>query len=258
MSRPGPARPGPAGRPGPSASLKLRSASGHLLHLTGEATVTVKYGAFAKPMKLYVARDNCPLLFGRSWLRAIFGDKWLDNLKAGSDSTVNAVVAPLPPSVKQIVDRYEETFFGPGLGLVSGYTAHLDLTPDATPRFFKPRPVPFSLQSKVANTLQRMENEGQLEKMSHNDWGTPVVPIVKPDQSIRICGDYKVTVNPQLALARHPMPRAEDCFRGMNGSQHFTSLDLSQAYKQITLDDASKQLTTLSSHKVYVGQASKK
>ena len=225
---------------------KLRSASGHLLRLRGEAIVTVKYGSFKKAMKLYVAHDNCPRLFGRSWLRAIFGDKWLENLKAGS---VNKVEAPLPESVKQIVDKYEDTFFRPGLGLVSGYTAHLELKEDAAPRFYKPRPVPYALQQKVADTLQRMESDGQLEKVSHSDWGTPIVPVIKPDQTIRICGDYKVTVNPQLALARHPMPRAEDCFRQMNGSKHFTTIDLSQAYNQIPLDDKSKELTTLSTNK---------
>ena len=225
---------------------KLRSASGHLLQLLGEAAVTVTYGAFSKAMKLYVARDKCPPLFGRSWLRAIFGDKWIDSLKAGA---VNRVEALMPSSIKQILDRYEESFFKPGLGLVSGYNARLDLKPDAKPRFFKPRPVPYSLQQKVADTLQRMEQDGQLEKISHCDWGTPIVPVVKPDGSIRICGDYKVTVNPQLALARHPMPRAEDCFRAMNGGQHFSKIDLSQAYNQIVLDESSKQLTTFSTHK---------
>jgi len=38
---------------------------------------------------------------------------------------------------------------------------------------------------------------------SFNDWGTPVVPVRKSSQSsnkpaLRVCGDYSVTVNPQL------------------------------------------------------------
>ena len=47
------------------------------------------------------------------------------------------------------------------------------------------------------------------------DWGTTVVPVQKapcPDgtASIRVCGDYSVTVNPQLEVHRHPLPSSED------------------------------------------------
>ena len=62
----------------------------------------------------------------------------------------------------------------------------------------------------------------------------PVVPVMKPDGSVRICGDYKVTRNPYLQVPKHPIPKAEECFHAVNGGKKFTKLDLAQAYNQIT------------------------
>jgi len=42
-------------------------------------------------------------------------------------------------------------------------TAHLKLKENATPQFFKPRPVPFALKEKIAEELKRLERVGILE-----------------------------------------------------------------------------------------------
>ncbi|KAF6204666.1 hypothetical protein GE061_018826 [Apolygus lucorum] len=45
-----------------------------------------------------------------------------------------------------------------------------------------------------------------------NYWGTPLVPILKADGSIRICSDYKVTLNKFVDDIEYPMPRIEEIF----------------------------------------------
>ena len=75
-----------------------------------------------------------------------------------------------------------------------------------------------------------------IEKVQYSDWAAPIVPVPKGDGGIRICGDYKVTVNPVLMVDQYPVPTAEDLFATLAGGQTFTKLDLSHAYQQVLLD----------------------
>ena len=66
---------------------------------------------------------------------------------------------------------------------------------------------------------------------------------MKADGTIRICGDFKLTVNKVSKLDRYPLPRIEDLFTNLFGGVAFTKLDLSQAYQQLELDGVSKQFS---------------
>ena len=62
--------------------------------------------------------------------------------------------------------------------------------------------------------------------------------MVKEDkQSVRICGDFRATVNPVSKLDRYPIPRIEDLFATPKKGKLFTKLDLSQAYQQVVLEE---------------------
>ena len=45
--------------------------------------------------------------------------------------------------------------------------------------------------------------------ISQSKWATPFVPVPKKDGGVRICGDYKLTVNTQIEVAHHPLPTVE-------------------------------------------------
>ena len=85
--------------------------------------------------------------------------------------------------------------------------------------------------------------------MVFSDWAAPIVPVMKPDKSTRICGDFKLTVNKVSKLDRHPIPKVEDLFSTLSGGTAFTKLDLTQAYQQLELDDDSKQYTVINTHR---------
>ncbi|KAK9731013.1 hypothetical protein QE152_g14024 [Popillia japonica] len=57
---------------------------------------------------------------------------------------------------------------------------------------------------KVENELDHLEKEGVLEKVNSSEYATPIVPIVKANGNIRICGDFKCTLNPNLIVDEYP------------------------------------------------------
>ena len=98
--------------------------------------------------------------------------------------------------------------------------------------------------------LNRLVEEGTLEPVDHSDWTSPIVAVLKPDkENLRICGDFKKTVNHVSKLDRYPIPRIEDLFSKLAGDKSLTKLDLSQAYLQIPLDDSSKELLVINTPK---------
>ena len=70
----------------------------------------------------------------------------------------------------------------------------------------------------------------------------------KPDGSVRICGDFKVTINPVLQIDKHLIPKPEDLLTVLAGGQKFSKLDLSQVYQQMLLDPEDRKYTTINTH----------
>ena len=68
-------------------------------------------------------------------------------------------------------------------------------------------------------------------------------------RKLRVCGDYSVTVNPQLETHRQPIPLPEDLMRKLRRGHGFTKLDLADAYNQITLAPESQSRLALSTHR---------
>lgn len=78
---------------------------------------------------------------------------------------------------------------------------------------------------------------------------TPIVPVVKSNGKIRICGDFKATLNPNLVIDEYPLPSIEDLFSSMAGGDKFTKLDLQQAYLQMEVHPDDQKYLTLSTNK---------
>ena len=123
------------------------------------------------------------------------------------------------------------------------------MTKDTKPKFFKPRPVPLALKAKVESELDRLTEAGVLEKVPYSEWAAPVVVVPKRDGGVRLCGDYKVTVNPVLDIDQYPIPNPDDIFASLAGGQLFTTLDLSHAYNQLLLDEDSRKYVMINTYK---------
>ena len=115
--------------------------------------------------------------------------------------------------------------------------------------FVKARPVPYSLKDKVAKELDRLEREGIITPVASSEWATPIVIVPKKDGSIRICGDFRTTVNKAIKVEKYPLPKVEDIFAAIGGSTIFSKIDLLQAYLQMELDEGARELCTINTHK---------
>jgi len=115
---------------------------------------------------------------------------------------------------------------------LTNYEAKLHLKENSQPVFVRARAIPYAMRDKVEHELDSLEKEGVLTKTSSSDWATPIVPILKKNNQVRICGDYKFTVNPALKVDRYPLPKPQDIFATLAGGQKFTKIDLRQAYLQ--------------------------
>ena len=71
---------------------------------------------------------------------------------------------------------------------------------------------------------------------------------MKTDGTVRVCGDYKLTVNKVSKLDGYPIPKLDDLYTKLAGGQMFTELDLSHAYEQMLVDENSREFLTINTH----------
>ena len=102
----------------------------------------------------------------------------------------------------------------------------------------------------VEKELHRLTKEDIIEPVAFADWAAPIVPVLKSDKkSVRICGDFKLTINQASRLDRYPIPKVEDLLTSLARGQSFTKLDLSQAYLQIKLKEEARKYVVINTHK---------
>ncbi|KAJ8023976.1 hypothetical protein HOLleu_36568 [Holothuria leucospilota] len=213
----------------------LRTYTGERVEVYGQCDVKVTGKDKEAILPLLVIPGEHSTLLGRNWLLKIPVD-W------GPLKQITA------ESVENVVERHSEVF-AEGLGKIKGYKAKLYLKEEATPRYVKARSVPFSLKEGVEKELERLQEQNIISPVEFSEWATPIVPVVKTDGSIRICGDYKVTLNQCVKVDKYPLPHIEDLFAKLAGGKRFSKLDMSHAYQQVELDEGSKGFTTISTQK---------
>ena len=150
----------------------------------------------------------------------------------------------------------EEIFpkvFSKNLGCLKGVKVNIPIPPEAKPKFFKPRPVPYSLRLRVDEELDKLEGQKVWKKVKYSRWAAPIVIVLKDAKNaagpIRICGDYKITVNAAAPCDNYPIPNTNEQLATLAGGQKFSKIDLSQAYQQIALDEESRELLTVNTHR---------
>ena len=197
----------------PSAT-KLEPTSAQLMMYTGESIkvlgsilVNVCHSGQEKSLPLLVVSGNGTNLLGRNWFHQLKLD-WTSVFCLQSETELEKVLTD------------HKDVFNDELETLHGTTVKLHIDPKSVSKFCKTRPIPLSLKT-----------EGVISPVWFSDWATPIVPVARRDGSVRICGDYKITLNKVLKSEAYPLPRIKELFTTLAGGIQLTKLDLLHAYQ---------------------------
>ena len=220
-----------------STDVNLTSYTGQSVPVLGQIDVVTQYKQQSAHVPIIVVSGTRKNLLGRNLLSQLKLD-WGEIMHVCKRDPVQSGLLAEVPGV-----------FSEGLGKLKDVQVKIHVKNGAIPRFFKARPIPYALKEKVENELDRLQHEGIIEPVQFSEWAAPIVPVCKANGQIRICGDYKVTINRSVVENKYPLPRVNDLYASLAGGETFSKLDLRHAYLQLPLDEGSREYVTINTHK---------
>ncbi|GJX69880.1 putative reverse transcriptase domain-containing protein [Tanacetum coccineum] len=210
--------------------------------------------------------------FGHGSFDVIIGMDWLSNYKAEIVCHEKVVRIPLPdgkvlrvlgerPEEKArllmsakasdkkqeeivVVRDFPEVFPDDlsGLPPIREIEFRIELTPGATPVAKSPYRLAPSELEELSGQLKELQDKGFI-RPSSSPWGAPVLFVKKKDGSFRMCIDYR-ELNKLTVKNRYPLPRIDDLFDQLQGSQFFSKIDLRSGYHQLRVHEDDIPKTT--------------
>ncbi|UYV61371.1 hypothetical protein LAZ67_1004638 [Cordylochernes scorpioides] len=154
-----------------------------------ESYVKARLSHGSRSLPILVASGLGPNILGRQWFAAFrLKLNFLNSLETN----------PISPDFEELFKEEIDVYNGPLI--------HIDIPDNAEPKFVKARTVPFALRNLVDEKLKVLEEQGVIEPVKFTKWASPIVTVLKNDGSIRICHDYKSTVNLYSNPDKYPLP----------------------------------------------------
>ncbi|XP_003369626.1 hypothetical protein Tsp_05032 [Trichinella spiralis] len=150
--------------------------------------------------------------------------------------------------VESVLRKYQAVFT-PDLDCYAGEPVSLDLDPSVPPFRMKAHKVPLALKENIDMELDKLVKQKVLEPVSHPVWATPIITPMKPGGSVRICGDYKCTINKALRKHAYTVPAVNHLLASLAGGKAFAKLDLAQAYQQLVVNKKTADAQTIITHR---------
>ena len=110
-------------------------------------------------------------------------------------------------------------------------------TKEAPPIASAPYRIPDRMKEGVRQEVAKLVEMG-VAVPSHSPWASPIVPVPKPDGSIRLCIDYR-RINSITEGDPYYMTTLEEILERVGDSRCISKLDLSKGFYQIEMDEES-------------------
>lgn len=106
------------------------------------------------------------------------------------------------------------------------------------------RRIPIPIEKKVENKIQELLDLDIIEKVQGpSQWISPVVPILKDDNDLRLCIDMR-RANMAIMRENHPLPFMDNLLPKIKKAQYFSKLDIKNAFHRVEIHPNSRHLTT--------------
>ncbi|GKA00626.1 putative nucleotidyltransferase, ribonuclease H [Tanacetum coccineum] len=122
-----------------------------------------------------------------------------------------------------------------GLPPIREIEYQIELIPEATPVAKSPYHLAPSELEELSGQLKELQDKGFI-RPSSSPWGGPVLFVKKKDGSFRTCIDYR-ELNKLTIKNRYPLPRIDDLFDQLQGSQFFSKIELRSGYHQLRVHE---------------------
>ncbi|KMQ88944.1 hypothetical protein RF55_11491 [Lasius niger] len=232
-------------------SVYLRGYDSKVLEPIGKLeNLTVAFKNKQRKLDCFVLPGAGPPLIGRQWLSA-FGC-WPLSIVETNNTELSMNKLNIDDISETIFHRYKE-LFGPTPGLFNRGKAKIYLKDKVKPCALKARHVPHALKPLIEQEINRLVKCGHLVSVESSEWATPIVPVIKNDGHVRICGDFKLTLNSHIIVDKYPLHKIDDIFAVLQGGEKLSQLDLSHAYMQIPVEKSCQEYLTIVTHWGYFG-----
>lgn len=247
---------------------KLKCANDSQLEVMGKVDLVVTIGARKGKVTFIVVRNISPEVIGGidmqrklglelQWKEINTEDKesYICEIEAkfgrqisDEDRMKRAVeILELKESSKlfEIVQKYKHVFMADKWDIgCTKLTKHKIITKGA-PINIKPRRQPVHLESKLAETIKNLHDNGIIRRCN-SQWNTPIVCVWKKETAeVRLCLDFR-QLNNITERQAFPMPNVEEMLDSLQGSKYFSTIDLGNAFYQVELDETSQEKTAFS------------
>ena len=225
----------------------LRDYNKKVLNILGAVMVNVTYNSQNFSLPIVVIKGERASLLGRNCLqyiqlnwKTIFESRNVHNVHSNANVSCE---------LQTLLAKYDSVF-NSELGCLKGVEVKLKVNPNAVPIYKSARPVPYHLRGLVEEELKRLQDSGVIVPVTYSEWASPTVNVLKANgKNVRICADFKQTLNPVCNVEQYPLPTPEDLFESLARGKYFTKLDLSNAYHQIKLHEEAQKFMVISTHK---------
>ncbi|GJS66893.1 reverse transcriptase domain-containing protein [Tanacetum coccineum] len=133
------------------------------------------------------------------------------------------------PVVRNFPEVFPEDL--PGLPPTRQVEFHIELIPGAAPVARAPYRLAPAEMKELAEQLKELSDKGFI-RPSSSPWGAPILFVKKKDGSFRMCIDYR-ELNKLTVKNRYPLPRIDDLFDQLQGSNIYSKIDLRSGYHQL-------------------------